>query len=38
MGGLVAWGFSGMFIGAASGSVAWTLTRSWVDLELSRRR
>ena len=38
MGGLVAWGFSGMFIGAASVAVAWTLTRSWVDLELSRRR
>ena len=38
MGGLVAWGFSGMFIGAASVGVTWTLTRSWVDLELSRRR
>ncbi len=30
MGGLLAWGFTGMFVGAASLAVAWTLLQSWL--------
>jgi len=30
LGGLLAWGFTGMFIGAASLAVAWTLLQSWL--------
>lgn len=33
LGGLIAWGFSGMFLGAASISVAWTLLHAWLDAE-----
>lgn len=33
LGGLIAWGFSGMFLGAASISVAWTLMHSWLQLD-----
>jgi predicted PurR-regulated permease PerM len=31
LGGLLAWGFTGMFIGAASLSVAWTLLQRWLQ-------
>jgi predicted PurR-regulated permease PerM len=30
LGGLLAWGFTGMFVGAASLAVAWTLLQSWL--------
>ena len=33
LGGLIAWGFSGMFLGAASISVAWTLLHAWLDAD-----
>lgn len=33
LGGLVAWGFSGMFLGAAAVSVAWSLGQRWLALE-----
>ena len=31
LGGPIAWGFTGMFLGAAAVSVAWTLMRHWLD-------
>jgi predicted PurR-regulated permease PerM len=30
LGGLLAWGFTGMFVGAASLAVAWTLLQTWL--------
>lgn len=31
LGGLAAWGFTGMFLGAAAITVGWTLTQRWLD-------
>jgi len=31
LGGLIAWGFTGIFLGAAAVSVAWTLMQHWLD-------
>jgi predicted PurR-regulated permease PerM len=31
LGGLAAWGFTGMFLGAAAVTVGWTLTQRWLD-------
>lgn len=32
LGGLLAWGFSGMFLGAAAVAVTWTLVHHWLDV------
>ena|GEM_PF-5903900 len=31
LGGLIAWSFTGMFLGAPAPSVGWTLMRYWLD-------
>lgn len=38
LGGLLAWGFTGMFLGAAAVSVAWTLGQQWIAQEEAQGR
>jgi predicted PurR-regulated permease PerM len=36
IGGLAAWGFTGMFIGATTLAILWTVLQAWLDTDLDR--